>query len=169
MLYPVPDSPDAEIVNIPDVIVPQESYKELPDSMWQLPKSIADSAFRDLHERLISGLRRDTAHLPTGTLQAMQIERIAYYYIVIRFNEMRLGDAWSTKEKNAMYKLWRDLASDFNQVAYGNKISPEDLHAIVATHTAKIVAKVLRSIPNDQAKPLYEKFAAALESGPAER
>lgn len=145
---------------------PPVAFDDLPDNMWALPAAVTDSALRALHTTLVRGLRRDAAHLPTGTLQAMQLERIAYYYIYIRWMDMR--EAWSPagKDRQSIYKLWRDLSSDFCSVAYGNKISPEMLHGIVATHTAKVVASVLRTLPADQSRPLYSKFAAALEAGP---
>lgn len=144
---------------------PVEAFTELPDNMWELPSIVTDSALRDLHSILVRGLRRDAAHLPTGTLQAMQLERIAYYYIFIRWRDMK--NSWlNDRDRSATYKLWRDLSADFCSVAYGNKISPEALHGIVATHTAKVVAHVLRTLPSDQSRPLYAKFAAALEAGP---
>lgn len=142
-----------------------EAFSNLPQEMWSLPSVVKDSALRDLHTQLLKGLRRDAMHLPTGTLQAMQLERIAYYYIYIRWRDTH--NSWlNDKDRSATYKLWRDLSSDFCAVAYGNKISPEALHGIVATHTAKVVAHVLRTLPAAQSRPLYAKFAAALESGP---
>lgn len=163
-LFPVPDQPLEYDPQSFDVDAPG-AFSDLPELMWDLPAAIANASLRDLHQKLIRGLRRDAMHLPTGTLQAMQLERIAFYYVYIRWREM--NDSWaSDRERSSTYKLWRDLASDFNSVAYGNKISPEDLHAIVATHTAKVVAGVLRTVPQEQARPLYAKFATALESGP---
>lgn len=165
-LYPVPDFSQG---NSPVVVGTAElplAYEELPETMWELPSLVADESLRALHAQLIRGLRRDAAHLPTGTLQSMQLERIAYYYILIRYKDHT--NTWSSpRDRIGTYKLWRDLASDFNSVAYGNKISPEDLHAIVASHTAKIVASVLRTMPHHEARPLYSKFAAALEAEPA--
>jgi hypothetical protein len=161
-LYPVPDQDNLPVLQDPDAT----AFDELPETMWNLPAAIADDSMRDLHAQLIRGLRRDAAHLPTGTLQSMQLERIAYYYILIRYRDHT--NTWSSpRDRLATYKLWRDLSSDFNSVAYGNKISPEDLHAIVASHTAKLVAGVLRSMPHNEARPLYAKFAAALDSSPA--
>lgn len=163
-------SPERSLHPVPareDLVAPvgddREAFEELPEAMWELPHVVADSALRELHSQLIRGLRRDARHLPTGTLHAMQLERIAYYYILIRYNDA--NESWSSEtDKRNTYKLWRDLSSDFNQIAFGRKISPEDLHAVVASHTAKIVANVLRQIPNDQAKPLYAKFAAELDA-----
>lgn len=160
-LYPVPESRGTyDPVRFDEDAI---AYADFPEQMWALPEVIADESLRELHARLISGMRRDAQHLPTGTLQAMQLERIAFYYILIRWREMQ--DNWtSDRERSSTYKLWRDLTTDFNQTAYGNKISPEDLHAIVATHTAKVVAGVLRTMPAEQARPLYAKFASALEA-----
>jgi hypothetical protein len=161
-LYSVPTPPPAHVSNLDSDF----AYADLPESMWSLPGHIADESLRTLHAQLIRGLRRDAAHLPTGTLQSMQLERIAYYYILIRYRDAT--NTWpNSRDKFSVYKLWRDLAADFTHVAYGNKISPEDLHAIVASHTAKVVASVLRTMPSAEARPLYSKFAAALESGSA--
>lgn len=161
-LYSVPAPPPAHVENLE----PEFAYSELPEIMWSLPGHIADESLRQLHASLLRGLRRDAAHLPTGTLQSMQLERVAYYYILIRYRDAT--NSWTnSRDKQAVYKLWRDLAADFTHVAYSNKISPDDLHAIVASHTAKIVASVLRTMPNNEARPLYSKFAAALESAPA--
>lgn len=159
-LYQVPDPPAS---SAPARLDSALAYDELPAEMWTLPATIANDSLRELHAQLIRGLRRDAAHLPTGTLQSMQLERIAYYYILIRYRD--LTNTWpSPRDRLGTYKLWRDLSADFNSVAYGNKISPEDLHAIVASHTAKLVAGVLRTLPQHEAKPLFVKFAAALDS-----
>ena len=157
-LYQVPDLP-ARATSLESDL----AYGELPEEMWELPATIADDSLRSLHAHIVRGLRRDATHLPTGMLQSMQLERIAYYYILIRYRDAT--NTWgSNRDRLSIYKLWRDLASDFTHVAYGNKISPEDLHAIVASHTAKIVAGVLRTMPNAESRPLYAKFAAALET-----
>jgi hypothetical protein len=141
---------------------PVEAFGELPEVMWSLPERVADGALRDLHEHLMRGMRRDASHLPTGVLQAMQVERICTIYIQIRFNEST--NRWRSEgDRRALYKLWRDLTSDFNVTVYNGKVSPEDLHNIVQTNTAKIVAAVLSRLPREQANPLYAVFASALD------
>jgi hypothetical protein len=152
-IYAVPDAP-------PET---PEAFAELPEVMWELPARIADATLRDLHASLVRGMRRDAAHLPTGTLQAMQLERICSIYIHIRYNEST-GRWRSESDRRAMYKLWRDLTSDFNATVYNGKISPEDLHNIIQSHTAKIIAAVLSSLPSEQARPLYPVFATALDN-----
>jgi hypothetical protein len=139
------------------------SFKELPSEMWELPAQIADASLRDLHSHLLAGMRRDVEHMPTGTLQAMQLERICYYYILIRYHEST-GTWRDSADKRALYKLWRDLSSDFNATVYGGKISSDDLNNIVQANTARVVAAVLSSLPSEQARPLYGAFAAALDS-----
>ncbi len=155
-LYPVPDPPSPEQPSA-------EAFAELPEVMWELPARVADAALRDLHAQLVRGMRRDASHLPTGTMQAMQVERICTVYIQIRYNESS-GRFRSESDRKAMYKLWRDLTADFNAVVYNGKVSPEDLHHIVQTHTAKIIAAVLSGLPAEQARPLYPVFASALDN-----
>lgn len=142
---------------------PEEAFGGLPSVMWALPSRIAEPALRDLHVHLVRGMRKDAAHLPTGTLQAMQLERICTLYVTIRYNEAT--NRWrSDSDRRALYKLWRDLTSDFNVTVYNGKISPEDLHNIIQTNTAKIIAAVLSGLPKDQARPLYAVFATALDA-----
>jgi len=144
--------------------VPVEAFAELPDVMWGLSSQVADVALRELHEHLVRGMRRDAAHLPTGTLQAMQVERICAIYVWIRYSES--VNRWrSEADRRSMYKLWRDLTSDFNATVYNGKVSPEDLRNIVQTNTAKVIAAVLSGLPRDQARPLYAAFASALDDG----
>lgn len=158
-VYAVPDLPK------PGVVLP-EAFADLPASMWELSTRVADATLRELHTSLVHGMRRDAAHLPTGTLQAMQIERICSVYILIRFNEST-GQWRSDSDRRATYKLWRDLTVDFNSIVYGGKVSPDDLRNIVQTHTAKIIAAVLAGLPVDQARPLYPMFASALDADSA--
>lgn len=157
-LRPVPDH-DSDV----ELVQPDLAFDELPSAMWGAPDDIAGE-LRQLHSSLIDSLRRDARHLPTGTIAAMQLERVAYYYIRIRAHEAT--GVWpNSRYREHLYKLWRDAANDLAAGAHSSKISPEALHQIVASHTAKIVANVLQTLPRDQARPLYQRFAKALEEG----
>lgn len=147
------------------VVVSDLAFNELPGAMWDLPSEITGD-LADLHRSLVDGLRRDARHMPTGVLAALQLERVAYFYIRIRWHE---ANGWARREdRGAFYKYYRDAANDLASQSQSKKINPEELHQIVSQHTAKIVANVLRTMPTDQAKPLYRRFAAALdESAPA--
>lgn len=158
-VYAVPDLPQPGTV-------PSEAFSDLPEVMWDLPQRVASETLRELHSSLMQGMRRDAAHLPTGTLQAMQIERICTIYVLIRFNES-VGEWRSDSDRRSTYKLWRDLTVDFNSVVYGGKVSPDDLRNIVQAHTAKIIAAVLAGLPAAQARPLYPMFASALDADSA--
>lgn len=159
-LVPVPDAShtivhDAEIVS--DLAFPQ-----LPGAMWQLTTATQfPSELQELYFSLIDGLRRDAQHLPVGTVGAMQLERVAFYYVSIRYGEAHGG--WTRADRDALYKRYREASNDFASHGHSKKIDPAELHQIVSNHTAKIVANVLRTMPADQAKPLYRRFAAALD------
>jgi len=158
-LQPVPkDSPqDCELVST------DLAFDELPSAMWRAPTD-ATTELQQLHASLVEELRRDAQHLPTGTIAAMQLERVATYYIKIRYHES--ANNWpNVRYREHLYKLWRDTANDLAAGAHSSKISPDALHQIVSSHTARIVASVLQTLPREQSKPLYQRFAAAIEEG----
>jgi hypothetical protein len=158
-LQPVPeDSPqDCELVQN------DLAFDQLPSHMWSAPAD-ATNELRQLHASLVEELRRDAQHLPTGTIAAMQLERVATYYVKIRYHES-LNNWPNGRYREHLYKLWRDTANDLAAGAHSSKISPDALHQIVSSHTARIVASVLQTLPREQSKPLYQRFAAAIEEG----
>lgn len=146
-----------------EIVQPDLAFTDLPVSMWDVPSDIT-SDLRQLYASLVDSLRRDARHVPSGVVAAMQCERVAAYYIRLRHHEST--NSWpSPRYREHLYKLYRDATLDLAAGHHSNKISPEALHQIVASHTAKIVANVLQSLPRDQAKPLFQRFAAALEEG----
>lgn len=158
-LHPVPDRIDQEV----EIVQAEVAFGTLPAVMWQAPVDVIED-LKNLHTSLIESLRRDAQHLPTGTIAAMQLERVAYFYIRLRYHEM-LGNWPNPRYREHLYKLWRDSANDLVSASQSSKISPEALHKIVSSHTARVVANVLQTIPREQANPLYRKFAAELEAG----
>jgi hypothetical protein len=158
-LQPVPDQSIQDI----EVVQPELAFDDLPSSMWGAPGSV-QGELRQLHASLVDSLRRDARHLPTGVVAAMQLERVAFYYIKIRSHETA-GDWPNPRYREHLYKLWRDTANDLAAGAHSTKISPDALHQVVSQHTAKIVASVLSTMPREDAKPLYKRFAQALEEG----
>lgn len=160
-LAPVPDAPAQQVAQEVE-IVPDLAFSHLPSSMWTSPAQFPEE-LRRLYDSLLDSLRRDAQHLPGGTMAAMQIERLAFYYVTIRGFEMNGGS--TAREREAVYKRYRDTANDVAALGASKKLAPEELHQIVSQHTAKIVANVLRTMPSDQAKPLYRRFARALDEG----
>lgn len=159
-LYPVPESTsdDSEV----ELLHPDLAFNDLPSSMWSASGNLP-SELQSLHASLVDSLRRDAQHLPTGTLGALQVERVATYYVRIRYHEA--ASNWpNAKYREHLYKLYRDAQNDLTAAAHSTKISPEALHQIVSSHTAKLVAEVLGNLPREQAKPLYVEFARALGS-----
>lgn len=159
-LQPVPDEPAGQEV---DIVQPDLAFSDLPLAMWDAPAEVSEDLAR-LHASLVDSLRRDTRHIATGTVGAIHAERLAFFYIKLRHHEAT--NSWpSPRYREHLYKLHRDAANDLAAGHQSNKISPEALHAIVSSHTAKIIANVLQSVPREQAKPLYEMFAKALDEG----
>lgn len=160
-LAPVPDVPGQQVAQEVE-IVPDVAFSHLPSLMWTSPAQFPED-LRRLYDSLLDSLRRDAQHLPGGTMAAMQIERLAFYYVSIRSFEANGGV--TARERDAVYKRYRDAANDVAALGASKKIAPDELHQIVSQHTAKIVANVLRTMPADQAKPLYRRFARALDEG----
>jgi hypothetical protein len=162
-LVPVPSAsaePGDDIEIVRDLAFP-----ELPHTMWQLTNTISSfpQELQELYYSLVDGLRRDAQHLPVGTIAAMQLERVAFYYVQIRYGEAHGG--WTRQDRDALYRRYREASQDFAAHGHSKKINPEELHQIVSQHTAKIVANVLRQLPAAEAQPLYRKFAKALDYG----
>jgi hypothetical protein len=156
-LQPVADTLSQDV----EIVQQELAFADLPMAMWS-PPADCPQELRQLHASLVDSLRRDARHIPAGVVGAMQCERLAAYYIEIRHREM--SRIWpSAKYREHLYKLYRDASNDLVSGYHSNKIAPETLHQIVSSHTAKIVATVLQSLPREQAKPLYQRFAEALD------
>lgn len=134
-----------------------ENYADM-DSAFTLPESIDDEQLRTLYEVIVHRLRSEAAHLTMTTVQQLLIERIAYNYIVLRYNESNNGFAHSTAQKE-FNSFWLSMTQEFNRQV---RQSDEEFRATLLNQVAGIFASVLDTEDKETSSRLRSKFQDAL-------
>lgn len=136
-----------------------EPLDELAEA-FTLPDYISeDATLVSLYEEIVRRLRREAAGLPMKTAHTLLIERIATFYVTIRYKENNDGfRGYQQKEFNA---YWLSLTQEFNKVLQAND---EKLREAMLIEIQTIVSDTLKMItdPTDRQnvrRKLSEEFA----------
>lgn len=127
---------------------------------FELPEYIAaDETLAGLYHEIVLRLRREAAGLPMKTAHMLLIERIASFYVTIRYKENHQEfRGYQQKEFNT---YWLSLTQEFNKVLQAND---EKLREAMLLEIQNIVSDTLKLItdPNDRQnvrRKLSEEFA----------
>lgn len=129
-------------------------------SAFTLPEHLAeDPALVALYDEIVRRLRREAAGLPMKTAHTLLIERIATFYVTIRYKENHDDfRGYQQKEFNA---YWLSLTQEFNKVLQAND---EKLREAMLLEIQNIVSDTMKLItdPADRQnvrRKLSEEFA----------
>lgn len=116
------------------------------ESAFQLPADIArDLGLAGLYESMVERLRREARGLPMNTVQQLLIERIASFYVQIKYRER--NNSWAginqQKEFNA---YWLSLTSEFNKLLAA---SEDTRRQAMLTEVQDVVTKSLELIKDE--------------------
>jgi hypothetical protein len=127
---------------------------------FELPEYIAeDEVLSGLYHEIVLRLRREAAGLPMKTAHMLLIERIASFYVTIRYKENHQEfRGYQQKEFNT---YWLSLTQEFNKVLQAND---EKLREAMLIEIQTIVSDTLKLItdPADRQnvrRKLSEEFA----------
>lgn len=86
------------------------------DSIFVLPASLAEDArIRAWYEEMVTQLRREAAGIPMKSAQYTLMERIAYYYALMRYQELSEVEV-SERERAAVREAWQKMIDQFNRL-----------------------------------------------------
>lgn len=86
---------------------------------FRLPEYVrGDSELVQLYEDMVSDLRREAAGLPLNTLQIFLIERIASFYVQIKFKEN--AESFSPNQQKEFNEYWLKLTHEFNSLLHAS-------------------------------------------------
>ncbi len=138
---------------------------ELPDltsldAAYTLPDWVTDQGLRGLYDILLERLRREARGLPMTTAQTLLIERIAFYYIVMKSKErfaVGSGEGFSNASQQKDFTtFWLSMTKEFNAVVARASKSDRDS---VMTEVKDIILKASKVIKD---KSVRDEFLTAL-------
>lgn len=120
---------------------------QLPDYVRESPELV------ELYNEMVSRLRQEADGLPMGTLQHLLIERIASFYVQIKFkentNDFRLNQQ---KEFNT---YWLQLTTEFNRLL---QASDDSRRNALLVKVGDIVIEGLKLIENVENRKSVQQF-----------
>src|SRR5688500_15820880 len=130
------------------------------DAAYTLPDWIADQSLRCLYDILLERLRREARGLPMTTAQTLLIERIAFYYIVMKAKErytVGSNEGFSNASQQKDFTtFWLSMTKEFNAVVARASKSDRDS---VLTEVKDIILKASKVIKD---KNVRDEFLTAL-------
>lgn len=151
------------MTQVPDTLNPLDAppLDELED-VFALPEPYAsDERIQRWHTEIITRLRREAAGVPMTTAQTMLMERIAFFYIVMRFKEYSEGGI-SARELKDNNSAFLSMLDSFNKLL--EKHNDKILHDVILQVT-KILMDALPIISDEKERMamrrrLQEDFAS---------
>jgi hypothetical protein len=114
---------------------------------FQLPTFIQeDAGLSGLYDYMVDQLRREASGLPMNTLQQLLIERIASFYVHIKYKEENAGFTTANQQKEYNTE-WRNLLVEFNRLLTA---SDDKLRTALLTEIQKLVTDSIRLVTNDE-------------------
>lgn len=129
---------------------------------FRLPSFIQeDRELADLFETTVTRLRSEAAGLPMNTVQLMLMERIATFYVTIKWREDNNQWAGVSQQKD-FNAYWLSLTSEFNTILQKND---DSLRQALLLEIQSAVMDAIKTIkdPDDRratTRALAESFAA---------
>lgn len=104
------------------------------DGIFVLPEEISDNALiRGWYEEMVTQLRREAQGIPMQVLQFTLMERIAYFYANMRYQEI-MNPGMTNRERMSNIDAWQKMIDQFNR--------------LLEKHNDKVVNEVLVKVQN---------------------
>lgn len=85
------------------------------EAAYALPADLPDD-LRALHAEIITALRNESRAVSVGTNVKMLVERMAYFYIAMKYRELTAAEPLSLKEQKEMLDFWLKIHSEYNRL-----------------------------------------------------
>lgn len=116
--------------------------------IFTLPEVLSEHPqLRMMYDDIIARLRSEANGLPMNTVQLLLLERIAFYYVVMKFSELNGGV--SPLVVKDMIKHWQSMTTEFNrQLAAGH----EKLRDALLLSVYEVVNKAVSEVADPEIK-----------------
>lgn len=141
-------------VSTPDL----DDYAPL-DSIFVLPDNIDDENLRLAYEIIVARMRREASHCAMSTVQQLLIERIAYNYVVLRWNEARDSFAHTTAQKE-FNSFWLSMTQEFNRTL---RVTDQEYKSALLGQIAEVISETMAVEDQDVVDRIMPRFVAAFK------
>lgn len=135
-----------------------EDYAPL-DSIFVLPDNIDDPELRMAYEIIVARMRKEAAHCAVSTVQQLLIERIAYNYIVLRWNEARDSFAHTTAQKE-FNSFWLSMTQEFNRTL---RVTDQEYKSALLSQIAEVISETMAVEDPDVVDRIMPRFVDAFK------
>lgn len=129
------------------------------DSIFVLPDNIDDPDLRMAYEVIVARMRREAAHCAVSTVQQLLIERIAYNYIVLRWNEARDSFAHTTAQKE-FNSFWLSMTQEFNRTL---RSTDQEYRSALLRQIADVISETLAAEDQEVTARILPRFVEAFK------
>lgn len=132
---------------------------EIPDDLaraFVLPAWVQENeGLTELHEAIVTRLRREAAGLPMNTVQQLLLERIAFNYVVLKYREE--AQDWGRGEQKDFNTWWLSMTQEFNKLLMANQ---DKMREALLLEVQKIVTNAVSLITDDEQRRAVRRHLA---------
>lgn len=110
-----------------------------------------------LYQTMVSKLRQEAAGLPMNTIQQILIERIATFYVQIKFRESSLTGFTTVNQQKEFNAHWVTLTQEFNRLLAN---SQDKLRDALLMEVQKVVSSTLDLISDEDERRTARRHIA---------
>lgn len=85
------------------------------EAAYALPEDLPDN-LRALHAEIIVTLRNESRAVSVGMNVKMLVERMAYFYVAMKYRELNAAEPMSLKEQKEMLDFWLKIHDQYNKL-----------------------------------------------------
>lgn len=118
------------------------------EAAYTLPGDFPES-LRVLHTEILTRLRNESRAVPMNTVQTMLVERMAYFYVAMKYREMTAEIPFSLKEQKEMSDFWLKMTDVFLK---GIATSESKSRTTLLVEVQNILRQSLKKVPDAELK-----------------
>lgn len=141
-------------VQTPDL----DDYAAL-DEIFVLPDNIDDPDLRVAYELIVARMRKEASHCAMSTVQQLLIERIAYNYVVLRWNEARDSFAHTTAQKE-FNSFWLSMTQEFNRTL---RVTDQEYKTALLGQIAEVISETMAVEDQEVVERIMPRFVDAFK------
>lgn len=130
------------------------------EAAFALPPNLPES-LKELHAEILTSLRNEAKTVSMQTTQKMLMERIAYFYVAMKWREIDAEIPMSLKENKEMLDFWLKMLVEFNKLLVA---SESKSRTTLLVEVQNVLRQSLKKVPDpelrrDLAMEWNEEFA----------
>lgn len=133
----------------PDLPPEEDSFS----AAYALPGDLPEG-LRKLHGDILVQLRNESRAVPMNTIQKMLVERIAYFYVAMKYRETVSEIPMSLKETKEMNDFWLKMTVEFNRLL---SASQDKARTTLLVEVQNVLRNSLKNITDPELKRLLSQ------------